>query len=270
MPNVDLGEILQKLSSSCTFPDASELEDNTCNICLHDSLGPQGPEIPTKLCCGHIFGMACLITWASDNHTATTTPSPSCPICRTPFFLPRTTQPSLQAIEADETTPEERGEWYMGLSSLHPGRPMFYPGEEWWINRAEHLWIHFCNAIYNHIDVPVDPTESENDLLREFLGEHLPVAQFILSYGTADNFFVAFHQSDPEFEEKLGIVREWIPGECGQLIRHFGIHNEVDSNHRWRIRQGCGLEFSARMSRRQSRLRLYLDRVSPEWRSYIN
>ncbi|KAL9025264.1 MAG: hypothetical protein Q9196_005880 [Gyalolechia fulgens] len=269
MPNQHLGDILQKLSSSCTFPVATELEDTTCHVCLHDSLGPQGSEIPVGLCCGHILGMACLVTWASDSFAAGRNP-PTCPICRTPFFLPSPTEASPPETEADETTPEERGHWYMFLNTFRPGRPVFLEGEEWWIARAEQLWIYFRNAIYDHIDAPVDPAQGAMDLVQDFLGEKVPDAQYILSYATVYNFFVAFRESDPLFRAKLGSVREWIPEESARLIDHLQNHNDVDSQNRWRIRQGCGVEFAARMERRRSRLRLHLDQVSPEWRSHVH
>ena len=88
MPNNNLAKILRKLSQTCTFPSADELHDATCNICLNDSMGKHtqhGPEIPVRLQCGHVFGMTCLLTWASGG-----LPSRKlCPCCRRPFLTMR-------------------------------------------------------------------------------------------------------------------------------------------------------------------------------------
>lgn len=85
MPNNNLAKILRKLSQTCTFPTVDELHDTTCNICLNDSMQKNtqhGPEIPVKLPCGHVFGMTCLLTWASSS-----LPSRKlCPCCRRRFL----------------------------------------------------------------------------------------------------------------------------------------------------------------------------------------
>ncbi|KAL8941103.1 MAG: hypothetical protein Q9216_002435 [Gyalolechia sp. 2 TL-2023] len=282
MPNQPLGGILQKLSINCTFPEADDLEDTTCHICLYDSLTPRGAEIPIRLRCGHVFGMACVINWASDP-TRMGTDHPSCPMCRAPCFLHLPTQAALQAIEAndgtpgyeaDDTTSEQRRQWFMSLYTSRPGRPTFLPSEEWWITRAEHLWVHFRNAIYDQIDLPVDPSEGIDNILLGFLNRDLKVAQFILSYGTVYNFFVAFRDrwTDLELQDKLNEVRDMVQEQYNQLTAHFETYDAVidDDDHRWRISQGCGVEFVARMERKQARIRAHLDRVSPAWRSHIH
>lgn len=92
MPNQQIGAILAKISATCTFPTAAELDDSTCQICLHDSLGVRGTEHPVKLRCGHILGMNCLLNWASTDNASRAV----CPFCRTPFLTPGAVGPGRQ------------------------------------------------------------------------------------------------------------------------------------------------------------------------------
>lgn len=265
MPDRALTAAVQRISEKCTFLAASELEETICHICLNDSLGPQGSEFPVKLCCGHNFGMACLTKWVSDSIRSGRL-SPTCPICRTKFLGRAISFEEAEEMEEDEdggeTTPEVRRQWHLQLSASSPvpGRVVFSEAEEWFIIRAEYMWVDFCKAIYDHIDRVIDPAQTEDELLRDFFEEKLPVAQYVLSYGTVYNFFVAFcqpHYLHPDFKNMVDIVRRWIPNESNTLLRHLADHNDVDSGARWRIRQGCGVEFAARLHNRQSRLRLH-------------
>ncbi len=92
MPNQQIGAILAKISATCTFPTAAELDDSTCQICLHDSLGVRGTEHPVKLRCGHILGLNCLLNWASTDNASRAL----CPLCRTPFLTPGAVGPGRQ------------------------------------------------------------------------------------------------------------------------------------------------------------------------------
>ncbi|KAI4188554.1 MAG: hypothetical protein L6R41_002069 [Letrouitia leprolyta] len=246
MADQPLTGIVQRISHKCTFPAASELEDTKCYICLNDSLGPQGSEVPAKLRCGHIFGMACLVKWVSDS-IAEGKASPTCPICRG-IFLGRAKflnyHPSLASSaqqeddeeqDDDGTTPEQRGRWYRQLiaSTRVPGRIEFSETDECFIIRAEHRWVHFCKAIYNHIDDLVDPSESANDLLREYFDEQLPIAQYILSYSTVYNFFVAWLQSNLEFTPITGLITVLDGGsakDAAQSLRPVYIGGKPDSD----------------------------------------
>lgn len=89
MSQQQIGVILQNFSQTCTFPNAADLDDTTCKICYNDSLGVHGTESPVRLSCGHVFGMNCLLKWASTNIESRTV----CTYCRTPFLTTATTNP---------------------------------------------------------------------------------------------------------------------------------------------------------------------------------
>ncbi|KAI4248314.1 MAG: hypothetical protein L6R42_009305 [Xanthoria sp. 1 TBL-2021] len=75
-------------SGKFLYPTYGELGDHTCPICQEESLTDDSSEIitevPIKIFCGHVFGMACLLRWTlnkidEENH-------PDCPVCRTVYY----------------------------------------------------------------------------------------------------------------------------------------------------------------------------------------
>ncbi|KAL8777860.1 MAG: hypothetical protein Q9213_007679 [Squamulea squamosa] len=78
-------DISNKLHSACTFPTPASLNDHTCCICQETSLERNGAEVPVKLACGHVFGLACILKWTFNKIDGGST-APECPQCRTPFL----------------------------------------------------------------------------------------------------------------------------------------------------------------------------------------
>lgn len=88
--NEDTAYIINRMFGSGQFlyPTYGELGDHTCPICQEESLTDDSSEIitevPIKIFCGHVFGMACLLRWTlnkidEENH-------PDCPVCRTVYY----------------------------------------------------------------------------------------------------------------------------------------------------------------------------------------
>ncbi|KAL8727066.1 MAG: hypothetical protein Q9166_006309 [cf. Caloplaca sp. 2 TL-2023] len=83
--NTQYADIVNRLSTNCTFPAADEFDNHTCCICQENSLVRDGAEVPIKLGCGHVLGMSCILTW-TFNQIDEGNISPECPQCRTPFL----------------------------------------------------------------------------------------------------------------------------------------------------------------------------------------
>lgn len=207
MPNNDYGEILGRLSTTCTFPTAGELDDETCRICLRASLKAHGDEVPTKLGCGHVFGMSCLLNWASTNLAEGQT-SPACPVCRTPFFTEASRLRSSQQIEADDLA-----RLFLDVDVREVGNVRLSDDEEEWIAEAELLWGIFCERL-------VDSLYNLHIFNGQYSIQDLPaavscfklcqtLAETFLSYDKVHNFYQAYCHQDQEFEQNIRLLRWW-------------------------------------------------------------
>ncbi|KAL8917326.1 MAG: hypothetical protein Q9208_007996 [Pyrenodesmia sp. 3 TL-2023] len=204
MPNENYGNILGRLSATCTFPTAGELEDDTCRICLRTSLKAQGDEVPTKLGCGHVFGMSCLLNWASTSLTECQTP-PTCPVCRAPFLTE-----GARLRSAHQTETESLSRLFLDVDVREVGNPRLSDAEEEWILEAELLWIDFCRIIVDppgfftgHYDIQDIPAAVSRFELCQTL------AETFLSYDKVYNFYQAYRHHDHEFEQSVRLLRWW-------------------------------------------------------------
>ncbi|KAL2037635.1 hypothetical protein N7G274_009580 [Stereocaulon virgatum] len=77
-------DLARRIHSSCSLPTGEELDSKQCHICTQPFLTTRRPEIPIKLNCGHIFGMACLLRWLNP---LAGNGSNSCPLCRRPVLV---------------------------------------------------------------------------------------------------------------------------------------------------------------------------------------
>ncbi|KAL9628015.1 MAG: hypothetical protein Q9204_006173 [Flavoplaca sp. TL-2023a] len=71
--NEDIAHIINSMYALGRFTvvDPNELEDHTCYCCCEESLTATNSsdfskEVPVKLTCGHVFGMACLLRWSLE------------------------------------------------------------------------------------------------------------------------------------------------------------------------------------------------------------
>ncbi|KAI4270993.1 MAG: hypothetical protein LQ337_006326 [Flavoplaca oasis] len=76
--NEDIAHIVNSMYAlgRFTMVDPNELEDHTCYCCCEESLTATvssdfsssdfSKEVPVKLTCGHVFGMACLLRWSLE------------------------------------------------------------------------------------------------------------------------------------------------------------------------------------------------------------
>ena len=108
---------LEQLLSKTRQPLFSEMKDETkCHICLDPFLSGENPEMPIKIACGHIIGIACMLKWLQP---LSLEGKNSCPICRKPIiddwleefvddFPEAETQTERLARDFGETPPRER------------------------------------------------------------------------------------------------------------------------------------------------------------------
>ncbi|KAL8883743.1 MAG: hypothetical protein Q9215_008045 [Flavoplaca cf. flavocitrina] len=71
--NEDIAHIINSMYALGRFTvvDPNELEDHTCYCCCEESLTATNSsdfskEVPVRLTCGHVFGMACLLRWSLE------------------------------------------------------------------------------------------------------------------------------------------------------------------------------------------------------------
>ncbi len=217
MPNANYGKILGSLSTTCTFPCPGKLEDDTCHICLRESLKPYGDEVPTKLNCGHIFGLSCLLNWASSSLVEGRT-SPNCPICRTPFLTEASCLQTPQQIEI-----ENLSRVFSNVDLPLVGNRRFSEEEEEWIGHAERLWVAFCGQLVDslpdlHLTGLAYFQNAPAAVSRFELCQTL--AETFLSYEKVYNFYQAYSNQNPEFEQNIRLLRWWenLHMECGLWV----------------------------------------------------
>lgn len=228
MPNENYGNILGRLSATCSFPTEGELEDDTCRICLRTSLKAQGDEVPTKLGCGHVFGMSCLLNWTSASFAQGQT-SPTCPVCRAPFLTEASRFRSAQQIET-----ENLSRLFLDVDIRQVGNSRLSGAEEGWIDEAERLWAVFCREI---VDSLYDLHRNGEDILRDIPAAVSrfelcqTLAETLLSYDKVYNFYQAYCHQDYEFEQNMRLLRWWedlfrirglaVPDTYGSLIAYL-------------------------------------------------
>ncbi|KAL8903949.1 MAG: hypothetical protein Q9207_003596 [Kuettlingeria erythrocarpa] len=241
MPNAHFGKILGRLSTSCTFPCQGQLEDDICHICLRDSLKPCGDEVPTKLGCGHVFGLSCLLNWASGSLAEGRT-SPNCPICRTPFLTEALCLQTPQQIET-----ESLSRVFLNVDLPLVGHPRLSEDEEEWIGDAERLWVDFCGQLVDSLlDLHLTGLAYFQDAPAAVSRFELcqTLAETFLSYEKVYNFYQAYSNPSPEFEQNIRLLRWWenlhvecgltVPNAYGSLIAHLDTA-DAGLMRNWRI-----------------------------------
>ncbi|KAL8767560.1 MAG: hypothetical protein Q9209_005977 [Squamulea sp. 1 TL-2023] len=228
MPTKERSEIISKLAITSTFPKATELNNYTCYICHENSLTGDGAEIPIKLSCGHIFGMACLVTWifnqieGDSNPGANSNPSPRCPMCRASLL-------SRNRTRLDE---DDMKFWLQVLASWSPGEAEYV--DEDWIRKAERLWADVCNDLLDNLDQRVR-LSADGPLwgpIEVFICGSACVTERILSFGNVYNFYLAYFrlgyrpETHPAFERPILL---------DALIAHVRTCKEDDDQ--WRLFQ---------------------------------
>ncbi|KAI4218351.1 MAG: hypothetical protein L6R36_009003 [Xanthoria steineri] len=235
MPTTQRSAIVTQLVSNCVFPKRTALEDHTCHICQEASLGPDGGEIPIKLRCDHIVGMACLITWAFQQIEEVGNALPGCPFCRAP--LQNREGPNRAAVQ-DSDQNGVISVWLPALAGWTPCGDEQYDqldSAESWIQRAEQLWDDLCKEILDDLDV-FDFTDGPGAAIEGFLCSNAVVAKQFLSFGTVFHFYQNYI--------RLG----WRP-DSGTISRRFAVpYHELTDHLRtaadlgigeeeWRVRQ---------------------------------
>ncbi|KAJ4985926.1 hypothetical protein SVAN01_08615 [Stagonosporopsis vannaccii] len=149
--------------------DALDPDKPVCCICLQPfgstTLTQGGSEAPTQLPCGHVFGEACMASWARVNN--------SCPLCRKQAFS--------FGIE-DHSASQHSSNFQVS----NPLSPVFSPQDDMWLD--ENIWndsgssrqhrvsfIDIETLIYvythNHLDVDLG-SEYQRSLETLSCGEH--------------------------------------------------------------------------------------------------
>lgn len=223
-------EIFNRILSACTFPGTTELEDHKCHICQEESLG-NGTEKATKLDCGHILGMACLMKWTLQKVNEGSVAIP-CPFCRMPFL----TSPAMTS-QRDISERDELDIWVENLARWSPGEPESMSNLAISrIKRAEELWDRLCSTILDSIDRSIAPSEHGfTSQIENLLCGTTFVAQRILSFGNVYNFQVAYvaqgFRLDSTFHEYLGSCL----APYQELIAHLRTMGAPDED--WRVYQ---------------------------------
>ena len=176
MPTLGRSEIMTQLIANCTFPRAADLEEHTCHICQEESLGRNGIETPIKLRCGHVLGMACLVTWTFQHVEGEEALSPGCPFCRAPLLS------HAQGAGTPTDISDLEGALNL-LANYSPGCVIYV--DERWVRTAEELWENLCTRILDHLDShQIEfPDHLGNDI-RAFLFIYAPPVEKLLSFGT--------------------------------------------------------------------------------------
>ena len=245
MPTTEqVGNVVNGVLSFCTFPSPSELQDHKCYICLNDTLGPNRTEKPTKLRCGHVLGMSCLMTWALMKLKAGCTDLP-CPFCRESFSaVPATVVAPMRfqgLSDLEDSDSEDSDEWnpHLWVNSIQSWSPEnraeMSHRDICQIHRAEELWNIFCTAMLDFLDRKISDLEhSPSIAIMVFLYTHGPLVMDILSWGTVYNFHLARTRLGwrPERDEHL---REQLREPYEHLLAHLQMMHVTDE--KWRLFQ---------------------------------
>ncbi|KAI4283819.1 MAG: hypothetical protein L6R38_001901 [Xanthoria sp. 2 TBL-2021] len=115
-------------SGKFLYPAAGDLEDHTCHICHEESLtdysSEDTTEVPMKIFCGHVFGMACLLRWTlnkvdEENY-------PDCPVCRTVYYYAGGESEPRTPVEASSPPQEDSSEELeINGTALHTYNPRY-------------------------------------------------------------------------------------------------------------------------------------------------
>ncbi|KAL8653564.1 MAG: hypothetical protein Q9210_002018 [Variospora velana] len=158
MPSNERTAILTRLIAGCTFPKATDLDDNACHICREDTPGPDGAETPINRGCGHILGMACLTEWMFQQLEEEGNLSPGCPVCRT--LLLRIGGSSQGVTFRSEEW--ETNRWVQALSSWG------HDNDDAWSHLAETLWDELCNGMLDDLDILLSFTQEHEVAYAKF------------------------------------------------------------------------------------------------------
>ncbi|KAL8837527.1 MAG: hypothetical protein Q9170_002486 [Blastenia crenularia] len=224
-------EIVNTVLSTCTFPSATELDDYKCVICHEDSLGIDGTEKATKLSCGHVLGMSCLVTWTlkkvKDGSRAL-----HCPFCSRCFL---TTPLALSRRESERQDLEK---WIAFLAQWSPGgEPRNFEVEMIGnIRQAEELWNRLCNAVLESLELEL--TRSERGLrwrIEELICGAGVLVEQLLSFGNVYNFYVAYtyQNYEPDVDTHQFLPHFWEPYH--ELVAHLRTMGEPHMI--WRVYQ---------------------------------
>ncbi|KAL8928324.1 MAG: hypothetical protein Q9172_001008 [Xanthocarpia lactea] len=191
MPTLERAEIMAQLITGCSYQKRNDVEDDTCHICQEASLGPDGSEIPCKLRCGHVLGMACLTNWAFRQIEEVGNISPRCPFCRAPLLEPeKSTASAIRKRDEDELA----NILLPALLTWTPGGEEQYDQTEraeTWIQRAEKLWDDICKEILDDLDVFYE-AHSPGGAIEAFICGNAIMAERFLSFGNVFNFYQHF------------------------------------------------------------------------------
>lgn len=265
MPTIERSEIVKQLVTSCAFPKRTDVEDHTCHICQEASLGPHGGEIPIKLRCGHILGMACLTTWTFQQIEEVENRSPGCPFCRSPLLNLEGPNPAANRDSDDYCLTSV---WLPALASWTPGGDEQYDQSDdadTWIQHAEHLWDDLCKEILNDLDAYYF-SHGPGLAIRAFLCGNAVAAEQFLSFGTVFQFYQNY------FLLGWRPLANSIPGDFPvrykKLIDHLKTASTVRlDEEKWRVRQAFQSpqhqldEFRGRMERSRAKLGARVGRV---------
>ena len=226
-------EIMRQLVSKCVFPKRTDVEDHTCHICQEASLGPTGGEIPIKLCCGHVLGMACLITWTFQQIEEVGNALPGCPFCRAPL-LSREGPYRLVVKQVDQFYHL----WLPAIARWTPGGDEKYDqfdSAEFWIQRAEQLWEDLCNEILDDLDV-FDFAGGPSPAILAFIGRKGEIAEKFLSFGTVFHFYQDYIRLG--WRPPANTIPMRFPVRYKELIDHLTTAADLGiREEEWRVRQ---------------------------------
>ena len=234
MPTIQRSEIVTQLVSNCVFPKRTSLEDHTCHICQEASLGPNGGETPIKLRCGHIVGMACLITWAFQQIEEVGNALPGCPFCRAQL-LTREGPNRAAAQESDDLSRI----WLPAIAGWTPGGDEQYDqldSAEFWIQRAEQLWDNLCNEILDDLDLFDFADDRPGPEIELFVCGKAVVAEQFLSFGTVFHFYQNYIRLG--WRPDTDTLPRRFPVRYKALIDHLKTAADLGiGEEEWRVRQ---------------------------------
>ncbi|KAI4243211.1 MAG: hypothetical protein L6R40_003579 [Gallowayella cf. fulva] len=209
MPSIDaLADVVSQLHAACTFPAVHVLEEDKCHICS-DAFATNGSEKPVRLCCGHAFGMKCIMTLTLDNIEEGSTPY--CPVCGTHFLN------STPEHVADEHSNNEVVLWDEVINRLDRlDLGSFVETElpedgKRWARQADQLWEAFCEDILTCLETDDDV----DGLIRKIYHFEIDAQQvlLVLRYASAYEFHQARERGwESSSEWTYGLVNGYYKG----------------------------------------------------------